>query len=98
MELTELIGNTMEQAGGSIFMTSLTDGIAFMIGGLSILPALKSTCVFASVGVIMLFVYMSTFFLACVSLDQQRIESKRDGFICCIKVVVVPILYDYNTQ
>ena len=88
----------MEQAGGSIFMTSLTDGIAFMIGGLSILPALKSTCVCASVGVIMLFVYMSTFFLACVSLDQQRIESKRDGFICCLKVVVCVLkLHSYNT-
>ena len=77
----------MEHAGGSIFMTSLTDGLAFMIAGLSILPALKSTCICASFGVIMLFFYMSTFFLSCVALDQRRIHDKRDGFICCLKVM-----------
>ena len=85
-ELHELIGYTMEHAGGSIFMTSLTDCLAFGVGGLSTLPALRNTCAYASIGVIILFVYMSTFFLACVTLDQQRIDNKRDGFICCIKV------------
>ena len=78
----------MEHAGGTIFMTSLTDGVAFMIAGLSILPALRGTCICASIGVIMLFFYMSAFFLPCVALDQQRIDNKRDGFICCLKVII----------
>ena len=86
MEFTELIGCSMRYAGGSIFMTSLTDCLAFGIGGLSVLPALRDTCIYASVGVLMLFLYMSTFFIGCVVLDQQRVDDKRDGCICCLKV------------
>ena len=85
-ELFEWIGVAIKHAGGSIFMTSLTDCLAFGIGGLSEIPLLKVTCLFASIGVVMLFIYMMTFFLGFLILDQMRIEDKRDGFICCIKV------------
>ena len=87
-ELIEWIGVAIRHAGGSIFMTSLTDCLAFGIGGLSAIPMLKDTCLFASIGVFLLFVYMNTFFVGFLTLDQMRIEDKRDGLICCIKVLM----------
>ena len=40
---------------------------------------------FQSVGIICVFLYMITFFLALFSLDQRRMDDKRDGVICCWK-------------
>ena len=88
-ELIEWIGVAIRHAGGSIFMTSLTDCLAFGIGGLSAIPMLKDTCLFASIGVFLLFLYMTTFFVGFLTLDQMRIEDKRDGFLCCIKVHIL---------
>ena len=55
--------------------------IAFGIGGFTILPALQSFCIYASVGIVATFVFQSSFFLACMTLDQRRIEGRRNG--CC---------------
>lgn len=84
----EWIGVSIRHAGGSIFMTSLTDCLAFGIGGLSVIPLLKNTCLFASIGVFMLFFYMTTFFVGVLTLDQMRVEDKRDGCLCCFKVPI----------
>ena len=92
LEFAEWFGKAVRHAGGSIFMTSLTDCLAFGIGGLSVLPALKNTCLYASIGVVMLFVYMITFFMGCVVLDEWRINDKRDGCLCCLKVRIYQIM------
>merc|ERR1719258_450442 len=49
--------------GVSIFITSLTDGIAFLIGSMTKLPALSWFCTFAGLGVLFCFVFQLTFFL-----------------------------------
>ena len=76
----------MRHAGGSIFVTSLTDCLAFGIGGFSVLPTLKNIFLYSCVGVFMLFIYMTTFFVGCVVLDQKRVNDRRDGCFCCLKV------------
>lgn len=66
----------------SIFVFfSATDVVAFGIGGFTILPALQSFCIYASIGIVATYVFQSSFFLACMTLDQRRIESQRNG--CC---------------
>ena len=89
--LIEWIGTSVRNSAGSIFMTSLTDCLAFAIGGLSVIPLLRDTCLLSSIGVVMLFLYMNTFFVGFLTLDQMRIESKRDGFLCCIKVYILTL-------
>ena len=42
----------MQHAGVAITITSITDVIAFGIGASTVLPALKSFCIFASVGIV----------------------------------------------
>ena len=81
--LVERFGRTMKHAGAAITVTSITDVIAFGVGGFTVLPALQSFCIYASVGIIATFIFQSTFFLAWFSLDQRRIEAGRNGCCCC---------------
>jgi len=82
--LVDRFGMTMRHAGAAISVTSITDVIAFGVGGFTILPALHSFCIYASVGIVATFVFQSTFFVAWFSLDQRRLEDKRNAFCCCV--------------
>ena len=69
----------------AITITSITDLIAFGIGATTILPALQSFCIYAAIGIFVVYLTMISFFYAFFSLDQKRIESNRDGILCCYK-------------
>ena len=75
----------MKHSGVAITITSVTDLLAFGIGASSILPALGTFCAYAALGIFAVFIYMSSFFLAWLVIDQRRIDARRDGFICCWK-------------
>ncbi|XP_078356273.1 patched-related protein 18-like [Oculina patagonica] len=49
--ISERIGLALKHAGCSITITSLTDFLAFLIGSSTILPALRSFCIFAAIGI-----------------------------------------------
>ena len=57
LSLTRRFGKTMQHAGVAITITSLTDIVAFGIGGTTVLPALKSFCLFASVGIVAIYFF-----------------------------------------
>ena len=50
---------------------------------LQIMPILSSFCVYGTIGIFALFVIQSTFFPACLTLDQKRIQSSRSGCVPC---------------
>ena len=79
--LESRFGSMMRQAGAAITVTSATDIIAFGVGGFTILPALKSFCIYAAVGIVATFIFQASFFVAWMSIDQRRIEANRNG--CC---------------
>lgn len=85
LSLTEKIGRTMQKAGASITVTSLTDIIAFLVGGTTVLPSLRSFCVFAALCILMTYLYVVTFFVAVLTIDERRVAQKRNGFAPCIK-------------
>jgi len=82
--LINKFGQTMRHAGAAISVTSITDVIAFGVGGFTILPALQSFCIYASVGIVATFVFQSSFFVAWFSLDQRRLSQKRNAFCFCV--------------
>jgi hypothetical protein len=51
------LATALEEVGCSITMTSLTDGLAFMIGGFVDLPAVSYFCVTAAVAVVSVFAF-----------------------------------------
>ena len=76
----------MQLAGVSILITSVTDCVAFLVSGMSRLPALKSFCIFAGVGVIFDFILEVTIFSSFLARDLRRQKlGKREccGLCCC---------------
>jgi len=81
----ERFGLVLRRAGAAITVTSLTDFLAFAIGGTTVLPALRSFCIFCAVGLIVVYILQATWFVAWFSLDQRRIEDQRNGSLICFK-------------
>lgn len=84
LKLPERIGKTLEKAGASITITSLTDIIAFLVGGTTVLPSLKSFCIFAAFCILLTYIYVVTFFVAVLTLDEKRLMKNRNGCCPCI--------------
>ena len=53
-----------------------------LAGGTTVLPSLRSYSIFTGVGIIFTYLLQLTFFLAFFTLDQKRIDAKRDGMFC----------------
>lgn len=82
--LGERCARSLARAGASITVTSLTDLVAFAISSSSNLPALSSFCAFAAIGIFFLWLFASTFFTACLVLDERRQRDNRRECICCV--------------
>lgn len=77
------VHDTMEEVGVSIFVTTFTSVVAFSLGGLSKVPAVYWLCYYAAPTIFIDFIYQTTFFVALIVLDEQRVEAKkRDCFSC----------------
>ncbi|XP_075971511.1 patched domain-containing protein 3-like [Anticarsia gemmatalis] len=77
------VGLMLKHAGVSIVITSFTDIVALLIGAITILPSLKSFCIYAAVGVFFIFCYSVTFYVAVFTLDIKRIQDNRNGILFC---------------
>lgn len=66
----------------SITVTSFTNVVAFAIGMTTVMPFLKSFCMFAAMGILFLYIYEIMFFVSCLVFDERRLAAKRDGCCC----------------
>lgn len=84
MPIDKIVGETLKHAGVAITITSVTDLVVFLIGGSTVLPALKSFCIFCAFGVFFVYILQAVLFTAFLSLDIERIRQNRNGFFPCI--------------
>ena len=56
-DVVERLGVTLRHAGVAITITSITNFIAFGIGATTAMPALKSFCMYASIGILSIFFF-----------------------------------------
>merc|ERR1712226_303915 len=82
--IQEKMGLALQRAGVSITVTSLTDIFAFGVGAISIMPGLESFCVSTAFGLAAIFLLQITWFVAWMSLDEERVLARRDGVLPCI--------------
>ena len=75
--LEQNIGEAVRHAGVAITVTSLTDVFAFGVGSFTLLPGLEAFCLNCAIGIFVLYVLQLSWFLACLVLDQRRIEAKQ---------------------
>ena len=83
--LVHNIGLAMKHAGTSITVTSLTDICAFGTGALSFFQGVQSFCIAGAISLTFIFLFQTTWFVACLTLDQKRIKQKQNGLIPCLK-------------
>lgn len=79
------IGLMLRHAGVSIVITSFTDIVALLVGAITILPSLKSFCIYAAAGVFFIFCFSVTFYVAVLTLDVKRVKANRNGVLFCYK-------------
>lgn len=82
--IAERIGLMLKHAGASITVTSVTDVVAFLIAGTTVLPSLRSFCIYCAVGVFLTYIFAVTFVVAVFALDQKRIDVQRNACLPCI--------------
>ncbi|XP_033738754.1 patched domain-containing protein 3-like isoform X3 [Pecten maximus] len=83
LPLVDRMALSLKHAGVSITVTSITDVVAFAIGASTVIPGLSGFCIYAALGILALYGLQATFFVACLTLDQRKVEATRDGCIPC---------------
>lgn len=48
------------------------------------MPILQSFCMYAAISIFMMYLFVITFFVAVFTLDQRRVEQRRNGLLPCI--------------
>lgn len=83
--LPERIGLMLKHAGIPITITSFTDITAFLVGATTVVPTLRTFCLFAVMAVFIMYLLIITLFVAIFTLDEKRIGDRRNAFIPFIK-------------
>jgi len=84
--LADKLGLTLKHAGVSITVTTITDVCAFGLGAFSNMPGLQAFCVCTAVSLAAIYSLQMTWFMAWLFLDQQRIQSQRNGLLPCLSL------------
>ncbi|XP_075240295.1 patched domain-containing protein 3-like [Convolutriloba macropyga] len=85
LPLTEKIALMTKHAGVSVLVTSLTDFVAFTVGAITVIPALRSFCMYSAMGILGLFLSTLLFFGGAFTFDSRRAAQNRNACLCCIK-------------
>ena len=64
-DIPSRVALTMRRAGVAITVTSITDFMVFAIGATTVLPALRSFCLWCAVGILAVYFYQVTLELVC---------------------------------
>ncbi|CAG9462334.1 unnamed protein product [Pedinophyceae sp. YPF-701] len=86
LPIAERAALALASAGSSITVTSLTDFAAFLIGTNTSLPALRNFNVYTAMGILGIYAFSCTFFLALLCLDERRRNASRADVLCCLTV------------
>jgi Niemann-Pick C1 protein len=86
-EPEDRIHDTIKDIGISITLTTITSALAFGLGGLSTVPTVYWLCYYAFPTILFVYMYQVTFFVACIVLDERRVQQKRRD--CCMWITVV---------
>jgi Niemann-Pick C1 protein len=84
MPIAERMGETLALVGTSISIASWAEGVAFLLGILTQMPAVQSFALYACVAVICDYLLQITCFLSLLAIDARRIESTRLDCMPCV--------------
>ncbi|KAK5973399.1 Hedgehog receptor, partial [Trichostrongylus colubriformis] len=81
-EVAERMSQTIEDAGPSILISSITNAMAFFIGMTSQTPAVRSFSLYSAIAICICFVYQLLMFSAVLALSGHRERAGRQSCLC----------------
>ncbi|XP_069587304.1 NPC intracellular cholesterol transporter 1 [Ranitomeya imitator] len=83
-KLDQQIGRVLGDVAPSIFLSAFSETVAFFLGALSSMPAVRTFSLFAGMAVFFDFLLQITFFVSLLGLDTKRQEKNRLDILCCV--------------
>ncbi|ESP03417.1 hypothetical protein LOTGIDRAFT_199271 [Lottia gigantea] len=83
--IEEQVGRTIGKVGPSMLLTSLSESLAFFLGALTDMPAVKIFSLYAAMAVLFNFLLQITCLISVLALDAHREEEDRFDCYCCSK-------------
>nr|XP_019965833.1 PREDICTED: Niemann-Pick C1 protein [Paralichthys olivaceus] len=85
-ELHQQIGRILGDVAPSMLLSSFSETVAFFLGALSNMPAVRTFSLFAGLAVFIDFLLQISCFVSLLGLDARRQEGNRLDIICCVKL------------
>ncbi|XP_038157542.1 NPC intracellular cholesterol transporter 1 [Cyprinodon tularosa] len=85
-ELHQQIGRILGEIAPSMFLSSFSETVAFFLGALSNMPAVRTFSLFAGLAVFIDFLLQISCFVSLLGLDAKRQEGNRLDICCCVKL------------
>ncbi|KAM6989564.1 NPC intracellular cholesterol transporter 1 [Tautogolabrus adspersus] len=85
-ELHQQIGRILGDVAPSMFLSSFSETVAFLLGALSNMPAVRTFSLFAGLAVFIDFLLQISCFVSLLGLDAKRQEENRLDILCCVKL------------
>uniref|UniRef100_A0A8C7WFP4 Niemann-Pick disease, type C1 n=1 Tax=Oncorhynchus mykiss TaxID=8022 RepID=A0A8C7WFP4_ONCMY len=85
-ELHQQIGRILGDVAPSMFLSSFSETVAFFLGALSTMPAVRTFSLFAGLAVFIDFLLQISCFVSLLGLDAKRQEENRLDIMCCVKL------------
>ncbi|XP_056327122.1 NPC intracellular cholesterol transporter 1 [Danio aesculapii] len=85
-ELHQQIGRILGDVAPSMFLSSFSETVAFFLGALSTMPAVRTFSLFAGLAIFIDFLLQISCFVSLLGLDIKRQEAKRMDILCCVKL------------
>ncbi|XP_053570950.1 NPC intracellular cholesterol transporter 1 [Bombina bombina] len=82
--LDQQIGRVLGDVAPSMFLSSFSETVAFFLGALSTMPAVRTFSLFAGMAVFLDFLLQITCFVSLLGLDIRRQEKNRLDILCCV--------------
>ncbi|XP_042636184.1 NPC intracellular cholesterol transporter 1 [Orycteropus afer afer] len=83
--LDQQVGRVLGEVAPSMFLSSFSETVAFFLGALSMMPAVRTFSLFAGMAVFIDFLLQITCFVSLLGLDIKRQEKNRLDILCCVR-------------
>ncbi|XP_016287146.1 NPC intracellular cholesterol transporter 1 isoform X2 [Monodelphis domestica] len=84
--LDKQLGRILGEVAPSMLLSSFSEAIAFFLGALSTMPAVRTFSLFAGMAVFIDFLLQITCFVSLLGLDIKRQEKNKLDILCCVKI------------
>ncbi|XP_052763831.1 NPC intracellular cholesterol transporter 1-like isoform X1 [Mya arenaria] len=84
--LEQQVGRILGIVGPSMLLTSTSESVAFFLGAMTDMPAVREFALYAAMAVLFDFILQVTCFISLMTIDAKRQESNRFDMCCCLKL------------